>query len=84
LTKGVIHYNKYKPADEEDIQALIRNMDENYPDSISEKNPHALDWFFSEWWAGAFENEIHQNLVDAFLRTKLLKEPSLTGLDGVE
>lgn len=81
-TKGVIHYNRYKPADDEDVQVLIHYMDENYPEYISEKYPHALDWFFSEWWPLRYENETYQNLVDAFLRTNLLNEPSLTGLRG--
>jgi len=76
LTKGVIHYNKYKPADEEDIRALIRNMDDNYPERVSEKYHHALDWFFAEWWVNGYENEMFFNLVDMFLKTKLLDEPS--------
>jgi len=79
LTKGIIHYNQYKPAGKDDIQALIRNMDDNYPDRISEEHRHALDWFFGERWVNGYENEMFLNLIDMFLKTKLLNEPSLTG-----
>jgi nitroreductase len=45
----VLHFNSYKAADETDLHKYINDMDKIYPEYISEKYPHTMDWYLKEW-----------------------------------
>ena len=41
--KHVLHYDQYQPASEAEVQAMIEEMDQVYPEYISDQYKHALD-----------------------------------------
>lgn len=45
----VLHFNSYKTAGETDLRKFIDDMDKIYPEYISEKYHHTMDWYFKEW-----------------------------------
>lgn len=70
--KHVIHYGTYRPVEEIDTQETIREMDGVYPGYISEKYPHALDWYFNEWLLEWYDEETHRELVESLCRSGLI------------
>jgi nitroreductase len=45
----VLHFNNYKTVEETDLLEFINDMDKIYPEYISKKYPHTMDWYFKEW-----------------------------------
>ncbi len=81
-TSRFVHYGKYRAPDQEDVQAIVRDMDTSYPQFTSEKYPHAIDWFFNEWWVEWYDEAMYRRLADAFAASKVLSEPSLMNTEG--
>lgn len=80
LTRGrlpknhIIHYGKYRPADAEETQTMIEEMDQVYPEYISRKFKHALDWYFNEWFIEWYNEDVYRELSECFIRSKLVCE----------
>lgn len=73
-----IHYGRYTPPSEEKIKRMIDDVDRAYPAQINESHPHALDWFYHDWWGPEwYSEETYRALADAFIKSKLLREPGV-------
>ncbi len=66
----IIHYGKYNP----DIKTeeIIKEMDGIYPNYISEKYHHALDWYFNEWLIEFYDEKTYKALLNVFDESKIL------------
>lgn len=47
--KYITHYGYYNPVQEIDHKEIISQFDKIYPEYISEKYKHTLDWYHNEW-----------------------------------
>lgn len=56
-TKHVLHFDKYKQPNEPELNEFICEMDKIYPEYISERYPHTLDWYHNEWLFNSIGNE---------------------------
>jgi nitroreductase len=73
----IIHYEKYRSLDTVNTDEIIREMDEIYPERISEKYTHTMDWYFNEWIKEWYTEEIYGGLNECLRRSKLVVEPNL-------
>jgi nitroreductase len=72
----IIHYEKYRSMDTNTAE-IIKEMDEIYPEYISEKYKHAMDWYFNEWIKEWYTEKIYGELNECLKRSKLIIEPNL-------
>jgi nitroreductase len=59
--KQVIHFGEYRRADAAAIAEFVAAMDRIYPEYVSDKYAHALDWYFNEWlvsYGGPDEHDV--------------------------
>ena len=72
--KHVLHYDRYEPASEAEVQEMIAEMDLVYPEYIGGQYKHALDWYFNEWFIEWYDELVYQDLCDCLIHSKLLCE----------
>ena len=74
--KYVLHYDQYQPASEAEVQAMIEEMDQVYPEYISDQYKHALDWYFNEWFIEWYDEPTYRELCECLRNSKLVYEPN--------
>lgn len=75
--KHVLHYDQYQPASEAEVQAMIEEMDQVYPEYISDQYKHALDWYFNEWFIEWYDEPTYRELCECLTASKLVAEKNL-------
>jgi len=75
--KHIIHYGKYHYANAEEVGEMISEMDAVYPHLISDKYQHAVDWYFNEWFIEWYNEDVYRELVDCWLESGLIAEPTI-------
>lgn len=60
--KYIVHRNVYRPYEKCDFNNIIDEYDEIYPEYISQKHPHYLDYFYKEW-CKPIDNDLKLELV---------------------
>lgn len=70
--KHVVHYGKYRPIEDINVDEIVEEMDKIYPGYISEKYQHSLDWYFNEWMIEHYEESVYKELYDAYCDAKLM------------
>ena len=54
---------------------MIEEMDQVYPEYISDQYKHALDWYFNEWFIEWYDESTYRELYECLRNSKLVYEP---------
>lgn len=68
----ILHFGEYQKKIR--TEQIIREMDCIYPEYISEKYPHSLDWYYQEWMIDHYGPEHYQELIDDMRKAGVLPD----------